>query len=178
MKLTQADKKFIKLISEGQITQREAFLQSYPEHPRVLRNQEIIRTSKDPHEVHLAHKSITNLAAEKARADFIKRALFIFNKKMDELADESLNVLEDILINGRSEKVRSDIAIELIRHKVGTPTQRIKHQDDQKIVISVGTPPVIEATAEEAEVIKPLVEENQSLSQENQSLSDTPSESA
>jgi len=49
-------------------------------------------------------------------------------------------VIEEIMNNGRSEKVRADLAVEMVRHKVGSPTVKVASHEQKEVTITVGKP--------------------------------------
>ena len=85
--------------------------------------------------------TIRSLAKDKAQAKYIQARLEDFTDAMDVLAAKSIQVADDILSNGRSEKVKADLAMEFIRHKVGTPVQKVQAQVEKTVTFSFGEAP-------------------------------------
>lgn len=147
--LTQGDKDFIKLNSEG-VRNSAAFRQAYPEHPAVVAWNE---TEPGTPERQKAAEVLKDAAKTKLAAKYISRALTTYQDKMEEFSILSLETATDLVVNARSEKVRSDLAIEGIRHKIGTPVQKVAVQEERTVILKFGNRPaeVIEGELVETE---------------------------
>lgn len=100
--------------------------------------------------------TIVQLAKDKVQAKYIRERLVAFQDSMDVLAAKSVYVANDLLDNGRSEKVKADLAMEFIRHKVGTPVQKVQAQIDKTVNLTFGVPPTRDDMSDiiEAEIIE------------------------
>lgn len=79
-----------------------------------------------------------NLAKQKMNTYAISTLMEDYQERMDAIADLSLDVAEDILRNGRSEKTKADLAIEFIRQRVGAPVQKnVNTNLNAKVIIRV-----------------------------------------
>lgn len=140
---TPEDRNFIRGIVNGQ-KKPTAFKESYPNHPTVKRYMDIVNKRVEPEdegERSRLNASIAQMAKDKAQAKYIAERLVAFQESMDVLASKSIIVANDLLDNGRSEKVKADLAIEFIRHKVGTPVQKVQAQVEKTVHFSFGEPP-------------------------------------
>lgn len=141
--LTPEDRKFVRMVADGE-RRAHSFRKAYPNHPKVKRYMDIVTGKEEPKVEDERKKlalSINVLAKEKAQAKYIKRHLENFSEAMDVLASKGIIVANEILDNGRSEKVKADLAIEFIRHKVGAPTVKVQQQIDKTVNLTFGAPP-------------------------------------
>ena len=86
-----------------------------------------------------------------------------YQDKMEEFSALSLETATDLVKNARSEKVRADLAIEGIRHKIGTPVQKIAVKEDKVVHITFGEPPKDESSVIEGEVVSSEVDDQDEL---------------
>lgn len=137
--LSAEDKEFIRLVQTG-MNRSKAYRLSHPDHPTVVKYIDAVKTEAPAEEKRRLSQSVTQLAKDKLQTNHIQSALTTYTKKMEDMADDSLVVLHDILLNGRSEKVRADIGMEFVRHRVGTPTQKVQVSEEKNITITFGDP--------------------------------------
>lgn len=127
---------FLREIAKG--TKRaKAFRIAFPEHPTVRRYMDAVKTDDTAYRKTVTQQ-VAALAKNRLQTNHIQQAMTVYQDRMNNLADKSLDVLEDILDTGRSEKVKADVALEFVRHKVGTPVQKMQVQQEQTITISFG----------------------------------------
>lgn len=135
--LSAEDKEYIKLIEEG-MKKAPAFRQAYPNHPSVVRWHNTEPGSPD-------HKRATFLiiqaAKNKLQAKYMQGAIISYQDSMERFSNLSLQAATDLVQNARSEKVRADLAIEGIRHKVGTPVTKVAVQEEKTVYLTFGKPP-------------------------------------
>lgn len=139
--LSSEDREFVRRVAEGE-KRTDAFRKAYPNHPKVQRYMDIITHKVEPEEGERKSlsRTIIQMSKDKVQAKHIRERLVAFNESMDVLAAKSMLVANDLLDNGRSEKVKADLAMEFIRHKVGTPVQKVQAQIDKTVHLSFGTP--------------------------------------
>ena len=65
-----------------------------------------------------------------------------YQDKMEEFSRHSLDTAIDLVQNARSEKVRADLAVEGMRHKVGSPTVKVAVQEKRTVILQFGDKPV------------------------------------
>lgn len=138
--VTPQEKLFIKLISKG-VKRSEAFREAYPEHHAVKRFMDVRKLPNDPQnriDRQRTASTVIQLAKDKLQTKHIQSAMVTYQKKMDEFSDLALTTAIDLVENAKSEKVRADLAIEGIRHRVGSPVQKMQVQQQQDIVITFG----------------------------------------
>lgn len=148
--LTDEDKQFIKLIEAG-TKPSPAFREAYPEH-------EAVRfwgmTATGSPERQKASEIIKDAAKGKLRTKHISRALATYQDKMEEFSTLSLETATDLVQNARSEKVRADLAIEGIRHKVGSPVTKVAVQESKTVILTFGEPPKDDREIIEGETVE------------------------
>lgn len=135
--LSEQDKLYIKLIGDGS-KKAPAFRQAYPEHPQVIKWNQAEPGSPDRQR---AAELIIAAAKNKLQANYMNKAIVTYQTKMEEFSNRSLDTAIDLVENARSEKVRADLAIEGIRHKVGTPVQKVAIKEQQTVYLTFGAPP-------------------------------------
>ena len=138
---TEEDRNFIREVVSGE-KRTTAFKKSYPDHPAVRRYVDIVKNGaepKDKEERSTLTRTIIQLSKDKVQARYINDRLIAFSDSMEVLAAKSVYVANDLLDNGRSEKVKADLAMEFIRHKVGTPVQKVQAQVDKTVHLTFGT---------------------------------------
>lgn len=150
-RLTNEDKEFIKLHEEG-VKNSPAFRQAYPSHPAVIAWN---ITKPDTPERQKASEMVRDAAKQKLLTKYIRRALATYQDKMEEFSRLSLETATKLVKSARSEKVRADLAIEGIRHKIGTPVQKVAVKEEKTVILTFGRKPAKNphADAVEAEVV-------------------------
>lgn len=137
LKLTDEDKSFIKLSEAGE-KPSPAFRAAYPEHHLVKLWHDTQPGTPDRQK---ASELLADAARGKLNAKYIKNALATYQDKMEEFSKLSLETATELVKSARSEKVRADLAIEGIRHKIGTPVQKMAIQEQKVVHITFGEPP-------------------------------------
>ena len=135
--LTDGDKEFIKLIEKGS-KKAPAFRAAYPNHAHVVKWRNTEPGSPDHQR---AMELIIQAAKDKLQAKYMQKAIVSYVDKMEKFSELSLNTATDLVVNARSEKVRADLAIEGIRHKIGTPVQKVAMKQEKTVILTFGTPP-------------------------------------
>lgn len=115
-----------------------AFREAYPEHEAVRFYQ---ITQPGSLERQKASEVLKDAAKTKLNAKYMKRALMTYQDKMEEFSALSLDTATELVKSARSEKVRADLAIEGIRHKIGTPVQKIAVKEEKTVILQFGKPP-------------------------------------
>lgn len=134
--LTKEDKEFIKLIEEGS-KKAPAFRKAYPNHPSVIKWHQSEPGSPDHQR---ASELVISAAKNKLQAKYMRGAIVSYQDSMEKFSELSLETATDLVKNARSEKVRADLAIEGIRHKVGTPVQKVAVQEQKTVILTFQKP--------------------------------------
>lgn len=135
--LTNEDKEFIKLIEAG-AKKAPAFRAAYPTHPAV---QKWINSEPGSPDRQRASELVINAAKNKLQTKYIHGAIVSYQDSMEKFSQLSLKAATDLVQNARSEKVRADLAIEGIRHKVGSPTVKALVKEEKTVYLTFGDPP-------------------------------------
>jgi len=148
-KLTAEDKEYIKLLEAGS-KKAPAFRAAYPQHPAVIKWNLAENGSPDKQR---ASELVINAAKNKLQAKYMQGAIVSYQDSMERFSNLSLEAATDLVKNARSEKVRADLAIEGIRHKVGTPVQKVAVQERKTVILTFGQPPLEESSVIEGETV-------------------------
>lgn len=133
--VTPEEKLFIKLVGEG-VNRTKAYRIAYPQHPTVRRYINAVKSEATAEEKRLTSQQVTALAKSKLQTNHIQDALTTYTSKMEKLANDALETVDEIMNDTKaSKKVRADLAMEMIRHRVGTPTQKVQVQEEKNIYI-------------------------------------------
>lgn len=136
--LSAEDKLFIKLLRDG-MNRSKAYRISHPAHPSVQRYVDLVKTQAPPEQKRAASQTVTQLSKNLSETERIQRGITTYNESMDKLAVDAIKTVDEIMNDtGASKKVRADLAMEMIRHKVGTPVQKVAVQKDENIIITFG----------------------------------------
>lgn len=132
--VSEEEKLFIKMVSEG-VNRSKAFRVAFPQHPTVKRYIDAVKNDAPAPVKRKASTQVTALSKDKLQTNHIQSALNTYQTRMDVFSDKSLETAIDLVENARSEKVRADLAIEGMRHRVGTPVQKVQVQEEKNVYI-------------------------------------------
>lgn len=150
LKLTDGDKEFIKLTEAG-TKPSAAFREAYPDHDTV-KFYGLTHTGTPQRKK--AQEALATAAKQKLQAKYIKNALMTYQDKMEQFSALSLETATELVQNARSEKVRADLAIEGIRHKIGSPVTKVAIKEDKVVYLTFGKPPAEESHIIEGETVE------------------------
>lgn len=134
--LSDEDKSFIKLVQAGE-RRVTAFRLSYTNHPSVIKWNQSEPGSPDRQK---AAESLKQCSQNKLQTLHIQKGLKTYAESMKRFSELSLETATDLVQNARSEKVRADLAIEGIRHEVGTPVQKVAVQEQKTVTLTFAKP--------------------------------------
>jgi hypothetical protein len=155
--LSDEDKTYIKLLGDGE-RKSPAFKTAYPDHPAVKRYFKAVADGKDQDYINRQSLLINQAAKTKLQAQYMQKAIATYQDKMEEFSILSLETATELVQTARSEKVRADLAIEGIRHKIGTPVQKIAVKEDKVVTLQWAKPT---QEKDEDEIIEGEVVESQ-----------------
>lgn len=135
--LTPEDKAFIKLIDQG-MKKAPAFREAYPQHPQVVKWKQSEPGSPDHRR---AMELIVQAAKNKLQAKYMQSAIVTYQDSMEKFSELSLDTAIELVQYAESEKVRATLAIEGIRHKIGSPVAKVAVQQEKNVTITFGRPP-------------------------------------
>ena len=150
--LSDEDKDFIKRIESGE-KKAPAFRAAFPTHSAVIKWHNSEPGSPDRQR---AAELVINAAKNKLQAKYMRGAIVTYKDSMEKFSQLSVETAIDLVENARSEKVRADLAIEGIRHKVGSPVTKVAVQESKTVILQFGEPPASEQILDltpEAEVV-------------------------
>jgi hypothetical protein len=88
-----------------------------------------------------AAEQIKQAAKFKLSAKYMQKAMVSYQDSMEEFSELSLATAKELVVSARSEKVRADLAIEGIRHKIGTPVTKVAVQEKKVVYLTFDKPP-------------------------------------
>lgn len=92
-------------------------------------------------------KRVSTRANRMNKRPIVANAIKSYQDRMNDLADKSIKVVDELLDTGK-DRVRADLAMEMIRHRVGAPTQKSVSQSQGVVYVVSEAPdhdPIIEA---------------------------------
>jgi len=137
MRLSPGDKVLLKLVEDGE-RPSPAFRQAFPEHAAVVKWNQSEPGSPDRQK---AAEQIKQAAKFKLSAKYMQKAMVSYQDSMEEFSELSLATAKELVVGARSEKVRADLAIEGIRHKIGTPVTKVAVQEKKVVYLTFDKPP-------------------------------------
>lgn len=157
IQLTAEDRVYVALLEQG-FSKPEAYIEAYRDSDTVKKHLKIIDDASEyddtmsesyhtdlgrmaRRKAYMSKQRLGQLAREKARTRKIRMAFHTLTRRMEDIAVDGLDVVEEIMHNGKSEKVRADLAIRMIEHQVGQPTQKVLSQTNNEITITIGEAP-------------------------------------
>ena len=135
--LTPEDKDFIKRYEDG-AKPSAAFRAAFPMHLASIGYNSTLSGTPERQK---ARERLAGAAQTKLQTKYITNAIVTYQDAMEKFSQLSLDAATDLVVNARSEKVRADLAIEGIRHKVGTPVQKVQVQEQKVVYLTFGEPP-------------------------------------
>lgn len=157
IQLTAEDRVYVALLEQG-FSKPEAYIEAYRDSETVKKHLRIIddaaeyddQMAENYHtdlgrqarrKAYMSKQRLGQLAREKARTRKIRMAFNTLTRRMEDIAVDGLDVIEELMHNGKSEKVRADLAVRMIEHQVGQPTQKVLSQSNNEITITIGEAP-------------------------------------
>lgn len=135
--LTQQDAVFVAERTAGK-SSVDALLIAYEDDEQV---QEWVKLSESKNARDREYGKL--MLRKKARAINNRRGVKVLTEKyqerMAQLGDIALDTLEELMVEGKSEKVRGDVAIEVARQNLGNPDR--DRGGNQNVVIMIGSDP-------------------------------------
>ena len=111
---------------------------AFPDDHRVIKYIDAVKTKAPKEEKRRPSQLVSQASKDKLQTQHMQSALTTYMDRMEEFANKSMDTAIDLVENARSEKVRADLAIEGMRHKGGSPVQKMQVQQEQNIVITFG----------------------------------------
>lgn len=157
IQLTAEDRVYVALLEQG-FSKPAAYTEAYRESETVQKHLAIIEQADEydnedsdeyytkearmvRRKAYMSKQRLGQLAREKAKTRKIRMAFHTLTRRMEDIAVDGLDVIEDLMLYGKSEKVRGDLAIRMVEHQVGQPTQKVLSQTNNEITITIGEAP-------------------------------------
>lgn len=136
--LTEQDVAFVAAKSQG-LNSIDALIQAYPEDEQIqewaLLRDDINGKTRDYAKLMLRKKAHTI-----SRRRPVEVLTQHYKNRIVQMGETALDTLEELMIEGKSEKVRADVAIEVTRHNVGSPDKQ-EQNNQSTVVVIIGEPP-------------------------------------
>lgn len=97
-----------------------------------------------PKKANLAKAEIRWAARELDRRPEMKMLRSKVNEKLADMSSLALDTLEELMVEGKSEKVRGDVAIEILRQNVGSPDKNGDNNVNIKVVFGNDPSEIVE----------------------------------
>lgn len=138
LSLTEQDIAFVAAKSQG-LNSIDALIQAYPEDEQIqewaLLRDDINGKTRDYAKLMLRKKA--HLITRRRPVEVLTQH---YKNRIVQMGETALDTLEELMIEGKSEKVRADVAIEVTRHNVGSPDKQ-EQNNQSTVVVIIGEPP-------------------------------------
>lgn len=138
--LTEQDAIFVLEKNSGR-SAIDAVVIAYKDTDEKVRRAAELRESEDRKERETGKLMLRRIAHMLVRRHKIQVLNEKLVERMHQMGDTALDTLEELMIEGNSEKVRADVAIEVARHNLGNP-DKDQTRDVATVVVVIGEPPV------------------------------------
>ena len=135
--ITVEDTNFV-IAKESGMSSINALVQAYQSDEDIQMYAEL-RDDKNKKTRDYASLMLRRKAYDKIRTKKISLLTDHYKQRITSLGNVALDTLEEIMVDGSSEKVRAEVAIEMLRHNVGSPDRNEKN--DTNVVVMIGTNP-------------------------------------
>lgn len=135
--LTEQDAVFVAEKTAGR-SSVDALLTAYPDN-KQYQEWKGLAESKDRKDREYGKLMLRRAAYAVGKRRAVKVLAEKYRERMMAMGDTALDVLEEIMLEGSSEKVRADVAIEVTRQNLGNPDK--SDQGQQNVIIMIGSDP-------------------------------------
>lgn len=136
--LTEQDIAFVAAKAQG-LSNIDALIDAYPHHPRV-KEWATMRDSDDPKLREQGKLMLRRMAHMIQRRRPVTVLSEHYQRRIAQMGETALDTLEELMLEGKSEKVRADVAIEVTRHNLGNP-DKDQTKGAETVVVIIGEPP-------------------------------------
>ena len=136
--LTEQDVAFVAAKAQG-LTAIDALIQVYPK-DKLIKQWAEDRDSEDPKTREYAKLMLRRKANVMSRRRSVEVLTEHYQNRMQQMGETALDTLEELMVEGKSEKVRADVAIEVTRHNLGNP-DKDQTKGAETVVVIIGEPP-------------------------------------
>lgn len=137
--LTEQDIAFVAAKTQG-LTAIDALIEVYGDERSDIQEWAEGRNSDDPKVREYSKLMLRREAHSLTRRRPIQVLTEHYQERMKHMGETALDTLEELMLEGKSEKVRADVAIEVTRHNLGNPDKDQTGGIDTVVVV-IGEPP-------------------------------------
>lgn len=136
--LTKRDALFVSERAAGS-SSVEALITAYRD-DEVVKELIVLTESKERKDREYAKAMLRRTAWKVSKRRGVKVLTDKYTERMQQMGDVALETLEELMVEGTSEKVRADVAIEVTRHNLGSP-DKDRSSEVQQVIVIIGEPP-------------------------------------
>lgn len=149
-RLSVQDAAFVLAKTEG-MSSIDALIEAYPD-DEVVKTMKPLRDSENYKDRNYANLILRRKAHQLMQSKKIKLLKEKYLERVQSMGNTALDVLEEIMIDGSSEKVRAEVAIEMLRHNIGNPDKDAG--GGTSVVVMIGSNPAkVQSQVIEGEVV-------------------------
>lgn len=136
--LTEQDVAFVAAKSQG-VSSIDALIQAYPDDEQI-QEWAVLRDDINGKNREYAKLMLRKKAHSVTRRRPVEVLSQHYQNRIVQMGETALDTLEELMVEGRSEKVRADVAIEVTRHNIGNP-DKDQNSGQSTVVVVIGEPP-------------------------------------
>lgn len=163
IKPSKGDRAFVAYLNEG-FSKRKAFEMAYADENETLHKYMVGRDlaikQKNNGDYRRFRDLITSMALDKFKSKKIKLLDEVYSNKMNAMAFDAVDVMEDLMHNSKSDMVKADVAKTVFAYKEGTPIQRSTQAVQGVVQVIVGSPAEDKRDPIKVQEMKRIVEED------------------
>ena len=163
IKPSKGDRAFVAYLNEG-FSKRKAFEMAYADENETLYKYMVGRDlaikQKNNGDYRRFRDLITSMALDKFKSKKIKLLDEVYSNKMNAMAFDAVDVMEDLMHNSKSDMVKADVAKTVFAYKEGTPIQRSTQAVQGVVQVIVGSPAEDKRDPIKVQEMKRVVEED------------------
>ena len=163
IKPSKGDRAFVAYLNEG-FSKRKAFEMAYADENETLDKYMVGRDlaikQKNNGDYRRFRDLITSMALDKFKSKKIKLLDEVYSNKMNAMAFDAVDVMEDLMHNSKSDMVKADVAKTVFAYKEGTPIQRSTQAVQGVVQVIVGSPAEDKRDPIKVQEMKRVVEED------------------
>lgn len=137
--LTEQDVAFVAAKAQG-MTAIDALIHVYGDERSDIQEWAESRNSEDAKTREYAKLMLRREAHNVTRRRPVQVLTEHYQSRIVQMGETALDTLEELMVEGKSEKVRADVAIEVTRHNLGNP-DKDQTKGAETVVVIIGEPP-------------------------------------
>lgn len=136
--LTEQDIVFVAAKSQGK-SSIDALIEAHPD-DKQIQEWALLRDDINGKTREYAKLMLRRKAHAMQRRRAVEVLSEHYKNRIVQMGETALDTLEELMVEGKSEKVRADVAIEVTRHNVGNP-DKSQESSQSTVVVVIGEPP-------------------------------------